>query len=182
MMGFALMTGLAAFVGVRLALRHHYGGGCGRRRRFWHQHRHWGGWTGPELEDDGDPMDFSAHPSRWHRGGSVVMRAVMDRIGARPDQQQTIRAAFDELKDAVGPLRSEGRHTREEIASAMRKPVFDEVLFGELFARHDSAIERLRKAVMGALAKTHDALDDRQRERLGDIIAEGPRAFRRSRW
>jgi uncharacterized membrane protein len=106
----------------------------------------------------------------------------MDRIGARPDQQQTIRAAFDELKDAVGPLRGEGRHTREEIAAAMRKPVFDEVLFGELFARQDSAIERLRKSVMGALAKTHDALDDRQRERLGDLIAEGPRAFRRSRW
>jgi hypothetical protein len=64
----------------------------------------------------------------------------------------------------------------------MRKPVFDEVLFGELFARHDSTLERLRKAVVGALAKTHDALDDRQRQRLGDMIAEGPRAFRGARW
>jgi hypothetical protein len=111
-----------------------------------------------------------------------VMRAVMERIGARPDQQEVMRSAFEELKDAVGPLRAEARHTREEIADAMRKANFDEVLFGELFARHDSAIERLRKAVVGALARTHDALDDRQRQRLGDIIAEGPRAFRGARW
>jgi uncharacterized membrane protein len=182
MIGFAVLTGVAAFVGVRLALRHQHGGGwgCGRRRRFWHQH-HWGD-HGPELDDDGDPLDF-AHRSGWHRGGGgFVMRAVMSRIGARPDQEPTIRAAFEDLKDAAAPLRAEARHTREEIASALRKPTLDEVAMGELFARHDSALERLRKALVGALAKTHDALDERQRQRLADIIAEGPRAFRGARW
>jgi uncharacterized membrane protein len=184
MIGFAVLTGVAAFVGVRMALRHRYGGGwgCGGHHRHpsWH-HRRWG-WTGPELDDDGDPLDFGAHPGRWHRGGGFVMRAVMSRINARPDQERTIREAVEELKDAAAPLRAEARHTREEIAAAMRQPNFDEVVMGELFARHDSALERLRKALVGALAKTHDALDERQRHRLGDIIAEGPRAFRGARW
>jgi hypothetical protein len=64
------------------------------------------------------------------------------------------------------------------------------VLFGELYARHDRAIEDLRKAFVGATAKIHDALDERQRARLADLIESGPRfggggfgrGFYRSRW
>jgi uncharacterized membrane protein len=185
MIGFAVLTGVAAFVGVRMAMRHQLGGGwCGRARhhRHWGRH-HWSDWAGPAREDDGDPLDFAAHPAPWHRGGpGVVLRAVMNRIGVRPDQERTIRDAVEELKDAAAPLRAEGRHTREEIAAALRKPVFDEVLFGELFARHDTVMERMRKAVVGALARTHDVLDERQRQRLADIVSEGPRAFRGARW
>jgi hypothetical protein len=80
MIGFAVMTGLAAFVGVRMALRFQHGG-CGRRHRFW-GHRHWGDWN--EMDHDGDPLDFGAHPSRWHRGGGFVMRAVTGRTRSRP--------------------------------------------------------------------------------------------------
>jgi uncharacterized membrane protein len=182
MIGFAVLTGVAAFVGAKLAMRHYHGGGCGRRHRGWQHHQRWGEFARPDFDDDGDPMDFGAHPSRWHRGAGFVMRSVMSRIGARPDQERVIRDAFDELKEAAAPLRSEGRHTRDEIAVALRKPVFDEVLFGEMFARHDGALERLRKALVGALVRTHDTLDERQRQRLADIIAEGPRAFRGARW
>jgi uncharacterized membrane protein len=183
MIGFAVLTGVAAFVGVRMAMRH--GGGCGGRRRWHHLHHHhdrWGEFGAPGLDDDGDPLDF-AHGRHWRGGGPrAVMRAVMSRLGVRPDQERVIRDAAEELRDAAGPLRAEGRHTREEIAAALRKPVFDEVLFGELFARHDGVMEKLRKAVVGALARTHDVLDERQRQRLADLISEGPRAFRGARW
>jgi uncharacterized membrane protein len=186
MIGLAVLTGVAAFVGVRVAMRHHFGGGwgCRSRLRGWHRHHHHGwGWDHrPELDDDGDPMDFGAHPLRWRGGPGVVLRAVMSRVGIRPDQEPAIRDAVDELKEAARPLRAEGRQTRDEIAAALRKPVFDEVLFGELFARHDGTIERLRKGVVGTLARLHDVLDERQRQRLADIVAEGPRAFRGARW
>jgi hypothetical protein len=64
----------------------------------------------------------------------------------------------------------------------MRSPAVDEVLFGEMFARHDAALEALRKAGVGAIAKVHDALDERQRARLADMIEAGPGFFRGTPW
>ena len=55
----------------------------------------------------------------------------------------------------------------------MRNESFDEVLFGELFARHDSAIEAMRKAVMGAIGKVHAVLEPKQRERFAELIESG---------
>jgi uncharacterized membrane protein len=177
MMCLALMTGIAAFVGVRIALRHGHGrrhawaGGCGG-----YGHRRWG-------HHDEDLEAGDGRWGGWHGGGpGVVLRAVMSRIGARPDQEETIRAAVNELKDSASRLRGEGRKSRQEIADALRKPGFDEVAMGELFARHDTELEALRKSLVGALAKTHDALDEKQRHRLADIIASGPRAFRGFDW
>jgi uncharacterized membrane protein len=177
MMCLALMTGFAAFVGVRIALRHgrwrHHGwggrcGGYGYGR--WHHHHE-------DLEDG------EGRWGGWHGGGpGGFMRAVMSRIGARPEQEETIRAAVYELKDAASRLRGEGRKTRHEIADALRKPALDEVAMGEMFARHDSELEALRKSLVGALAKIHDALDEKQRHRLADILASGPRAFRGFDW
>jgi uncharacterized membrane protein len=112
----------------------------------------------------------------------MVLRAVMSRIGARPDQEEAIGDAIRELEDSAGPLRAEGRRTREELAEALRKPALDEVALGELFARHDGVLEKLRKALVGALGKVHDTLDERQRHRLADLVASGPRAFRGLGW
>ena len=178
MMCLALMTGIAAFVGAKIALRH-----GGWRHRAWAGRcggygGHHGRWGHDEDQEAGD-----GRWGGWHGGGpGVVLRAVMDRIGARPDQEETIRAAVNELKDSAGRLRGEGRKTREEIADALRKPAFDEVAMGELFARHDTVMEGLRRSLVGALAKTHDALDEKQRHRLADILASGPRAFRGMGW
>jgi uncharacterized membrane protein len=188
MIGWAVLTGLAAYLGVKMALRHGgFGGfrrGCGGRHRY----RGWG-WRHHEDRFDGDIGDHSEWAREdqgygwgWRGGPGVVMRAVMSKIGARPDQRDTIREAMEELRESAKGLRGEGRKTREEIAEAMRKPAFDEVAMGELFARHDTALEGLRKAVVGALARTHNALDERQREKLADLIAAGPRAFRSFGW
>ena len=188
MIGFAVLTGVAAFVGVRMALRYRGGFGCHGRFRAWHRHHHrgWDGPSGPAYEDDLPGEGFGAHPFRekgwgWG-GGGFVMRTVMSRIGARPDQEQVIRDAVTELKEGASKLKGEGRRTREEIAEALRRPSFDEEMMGELFARHDTAMDGLRKAVVGALARTHNVLDERQRQRLADLIAAGPRAFRDHGW
>ena len=178
MMCLALMTGIAAFVGVRIALRHgHF------RRHAWAGRCGGYGWHGHHRHHDEDLEAGEGRWGGWHGGGpGMFLRAVMSRIGARPDQEETIRAAVNELRDTASRLRGEGRKTRQEIADALRKPGFDEVAMGELFARHDSELETLRKALVGALAKTHDALDEKQRHRLADIIASGPRAFRGFDW
>src|SRR5437899_2848413 len=104
MLGFALMTGLAAFLGVRVALRHGLRGGhgCGRR------------WQSADFEGEGQANDswHGEHGGGWgprfggRRGGSRwVLRAVMNRIGARADQEETIREAVLELEDTARKLR-----------------------------------------------------------------------------
>jgi hypothetical protein len=115
------------------------------------------------------------------RGGprGFVVRTLSERLDATPAQEKVIRAATDELAEAASKLRGEGQRTRADVAAAFRKGHFDEVLFGELFARHDRSLEDLRKAFVGAGARIHDALDEGQREQLAALIEEGPRAFRR---
>ena len=74
--------------------------------------------------------------------------------------------------------RGELRRSRADLARAIRGPNFDEVLFGELFARHDEVIETMRKSVFGAMARVHETLDEHQRARLADLIESGRGAFR----
>ena len=187
MIGCVLLGAAGVFAVARLI--HHrrhfgyggYGGGCHGGGGFGrHQARHWGGFDGGGGPFwDGDDVELGSH-GPWGRrfGRGFIMRAVADRLDASPAQERVIRDAFEELQQSASKLRSEGRQTRADVAGAFRKGHFDAVLFGELFARHDTALEELRKAFVGAGAKIHDALDDKQRARLADLIEAGPRAWR----
>jgi uncharacterized membrane protein len=145
------------------------GGGCGGGGRFRdHEggdHREGGfrrgGWGG------------------WGGGPGFFLRAIIDQLDATPEQEKVIAAAFREVRDEAAKNREEIRRSRGDIAKAMRSPGFDEVLLGELFARHDTAIEAMRRAVTGALAKVHVVLDEKQRSHLADLIENGPGFFRR---
>jgi hypothetical protein len=106
-------------------------------------------------------------------------RGVASRVQATPAQQRVIRDALAELREAAGKLRGEAGKTRADVAAAFRKPQFDEVAMGELYARHDRALEELRKAFVGAGAKIHDALDEEQRARLAKLIESGSGWWRR---
>lgn len=150
-------------------MRRFGGGGCG------------GGWSGRGGGWGGGYRD------RWSdgdgfRGGwggeGFFLRAIFERLDATPAQEKVIAAALDELRETARSLRGELRGSRADVAKAMRGESFDEVLFGEMFARHDTALEAMRKAAMGALAKVHVVLDERQRARLADLIESGPGAFR----
>ena len=68
--------------------------------------------------------------------------------------------------------------TRVPVARAVGGENFDETVMGNTFARQDESITNMRKAVTGALAKIHEALDERQRKILAELIGEGPAAFR----
>jgi hypothetical protein len=163
MIGF-LLGGLTAMAVLRVC--------WGLRHRRWHHchqghHRHW--------RFDDDPM--GPPRSRWR--GPFVLRYLSDRLQTTPTQERAMSDAVDEFMGEVRTLENEGKQTRADLAAAMRKPNFDEVLLGELYARHDTAIEKLRKAFVGLAAKVHDTLDEEQRDRLAALIEQGPRFFRR---
>ena len=102
------------------------------------------------------------------------MRALFERLETTPGQEKVIQEAVEELQTAARTFKGELRGTRADVARVFRGPAFDEALFGDVFARHDTAIETIRKAAVGAFAKVHDALDEQQRRKLGDLIESGP--------
>jgi hypothetical protein len=182
----------------RMVHRHHHG---------WHRHAGrcggWGGWRGDGgydrdeygAWDGGEPgwdrgPDLGGHGPGFWRGNPLragfFARMISDRLEATPAQEKVIRDATDEFREAASRLKGEGKKTRADVAAAFRKGHFDEVLLGELYARHDRSLEDLRKAFVGMGARIHEALDEKQRARLADLIEEGPGAFargwRRGRW
>jgi len=192
-----LLFGAGFLMLARMVHRHHhwhYGrwghcgpGGYGRWGHGWRGHAFGcspanddgdSGW-GDGPGDDGYGPRFGGGP-RWMRGGfknGFMARVISDRLEASPAQEKVIHDAVEEFRDAATKLKGEGKKTRADVASAFRKGNFDEVLFGELFARHDGALTDLRKAFVGMGARIHDALDEKQRARLADLIESGPGAF-----
>lgn len=173
-----IIIGTACLIGLVKVLRHgrggygHGGGGCGGGR-----------WRGYRDHEGG----FGQHEGGFRRGGwggwgggpGFFLRAIIDQLDATPEQEKVIAASFREVRDEAAKNRQEMRRSREDIAKAMRSPGFDEVLLGELFARHDTAMEAMRRTVTGALAKVHVVLDEKQRNHLADLIENGPGFFRR---
>jgi hypothetical protein len=209
MLGF--LIGTACLIGLVKTLRWGRHGGCGYGRRGWGRggwdgpwgHGHhggyghgWGrtrdggegGFGGGPFDGgpfDGGPFDGGPFDGGWRGGfgGSrMFLRMLFRSLETTPGQEKVIVAAAEEMREATREARAEVRTTRGDLAKAMRGAVVDEVMFGEMFARHDAALEKIRKATVGAVAKVHDALDERQRSRFADLIESGPRGFRGGRW
>jgi hypothetical protein len=179
MCGFLL--GTACLIGLIVTLRAGRGGcgGGGWGRRGWG-----GGWGGGwgysgRSSSEGGPGEHAQHdhPRRGWSANKWFLRGLFERLDTTPGQEKVIVSAIDEMRDAGESLRGEVRKTREDIAKATRSPSFDETVLGEAFARHDQSLESVRKAAVGAVAKIHAVLDERQREKLADIIESGPSFF-----
>lgn len=172
MLGF--LIGTACLIGLIKVLRGGYrrgydgggwsggscgGGGWGYRGHGGRDEGGWGGWR---------------QGADWDRGGPFWLRGLFQRLGTSPAQEKVIRDAIDEMRRSASDMRDEARHTRGDVAKAVRSPSFDETVMGELFARHDTHLEKMRKDVVGVIGKVHAVLDDRQRELLAEIIERGP--------
>ena len=176
---FGFVIGTACLLGAFMyARRHHHGWHghhrCGPRGRWRHHHGHhhepWhdrGGW------DEG-----------WQGGGPRMPSCGMERmvgwlatrLEATPEQYRVIRNEVEQFMDKTHELRRELRLSRDDIAKAMSGASFDEEVMGESFARQDERIRELREQLVGALARIHDALDPRQRDRLVELANRfGPR-------
>jgi uncharacterized membrane protein len=149
------------------------------RRMAW-AHGHGYGRCGGRFEEDGDERGFRGHGPFGHgpfgrSGGPFGGRRrglyrLFEALDATPGQEKVILAAIDEVKAAAMEGRGEFKQSRVDLAQAFRADSFDAVIMGNAFARHDEHLERLRKALVGALAKVHDALDERQRARLAEWL------------
>ncbi len=116
------------------------------------------------------------HPSHrrgaWSRRGRL--RWLFERLDTSPGQEKVLLKATDDVLEAFAKARDELGPTRAAVGTALRGEHFDGAALRELFARHDVATDNLRRAVQGALAQVHEALDPRQRRELADLLEHAP--------
>jgi hypothetical protein len=141
-------------------------GGFGHRHGFGHHH-HPRSWHRDVL-DDTPPWRGGGEPP-WSRRRGVV-HSILDKLDATPAQEKVIWAAIDELKDVAKEMRGIGRDVRADVARAVRGSLLDDVALEGATARIDDASAKLRAAARAAIAKIHEALDDRQRKMIADML------------
>lgn len=196
---FGFLIGTACLIGLVRVLRG--GGACGGRFGYRHHgygYGYGGGACGPYAFQGSCPSGYAGQgpweggfgpthggPFRTHgregfrRGGgsfmaNMMLRRLFEVLDTTPGQEKVIAAAMEEMRAEMAKHRSEVGKTREDIAKVMRGPGVDETVMGELFARHDATLEAMRKALVGALAKVHEALEPEQRDRLASLIERTP--------
>jgi hypothetical protein len=153
---------------------HRRGFGCGRSAfgpsaagPGHHGHRaFWPAAAGGDDRPAGHPL--GSRRGRWH-----LLRRLLRRVETTPTQERAIEEAVAEFTRSVKPVRAEAKQSRADLATAMRRTSLDEVVLGEMFARHDRLAEDLRKAFVGLLARVHEILDDIQRERFATLVEKG---------
>jgi Spy/CpxP family protein refolding chaperone len=189
-LGTACLIGFIATARAGRCGRRGWHGGCGPHA--WHGggggcadggcgHGH--GWGGHHRGPFGHGPGFGGR-GFWQAGGprAFFLRTLFERLDATPGQEKVILAAIEELRAAAAAHHGELEQSRKDLAKAIKSPGFDEAHLGELFARHDAAIEAMRRAFVGSMAKVHEVLDERQRGALAEVVEEGPFAFLRGGW
>lgn len=120
-----------------------------RGGRHWHHHRGGGRW------------------------GRARLRWLFERLETSPGQEKVIVKTVEEVTEAFAKVRDELGPSRAALGSALRGEQFDGAAVREMFARHDVAMDNLRRTVQGGLAQVHEALDPRQRRELADLLEHG---------
>ena len=118
-------------------------------------------------------------PGGWSWRGR--MRWIFERLDTSPGQEKVMVEAADALSDALGKLRGEMGSARATLAQALRGETFDAAALREMDAKHDALLEELRKTLRASMAQVHEALDDRQRRELADLLEHGGRHAYRHR-
>lgn len=131
-----------------------------RRGRGWH-----GRWGAHGMHGYG--YGHGGGPRRW------LMRSMFERLQTTPGQEKAIVSAIEELREDRHILRDEAQQTRGDLARAIGGGFVDDATLEETFARHDRALAQVRVSFVEALKKVSEALDERQRKQLADLIQGG---------
>jgi Spy/CpxP family protein refolding chaperone len=110
------------------------------------------------------PIARSGGRGRW------FLRSIFERLETTPGQEKAIVSALDELRGNRGVLREEARQTREELARVVAGGLVDDASLEETFARHDRLLAQLRVSFVEALKRATEALDERQRKQVADLL------------
>lgn len=139
--------------------RHHGGFGGGYGGGFGHHHRHGGhghgGWR---------------HGGGWRR---YALYSLFERLDATPGQEKVISGAMDELRAKLAKMRGQWGEQRKQAATAFRSETLTPDQAEGVFAPFGANFDELRAASAEAMRKIHEALDDRQRGVLADLVERG---------
>lgn len=165
--GFSLLFGFIGLVllfKIARAYRRHryfayggyYGGRCGGGGGggHWEHHRR-------------DPRESGGPGKRF------ILRSLFERLDTTPGQEKVIARAFDELREALGSAKSDWNASKVRMADALRGSEFDHEAVGDAWAKHDTAFEAMRLKIATSMQEVHEALDEKQRKILADLIERG---------
>lgn len=114
--------------------------------------------------------------NRWGRGG-WILRGLYQRLDTTPGQEKVIAESFDAVRAAASKFRGEADRLRRDVAQAIRGQTLDHEPLKAAFGRHDTLVEELQREVLVSLGKVHEALDERQRRELAELIESGGYGF-----
>jgi Spy/CpxP family protein refolding chaperone len=134
-----------------------------RRGRGWHGYGHHA--CGHGHSSYGPGPGFS--PRRW------LLRSFFERLETTPGQEKAIMAALDELRENRKVVREEMQQTRGDVGRAVASGLVDDSTLEETFARQDRLLAQLRVSFVEALRKATEALDERQRKQVADLLEGG---------
>ncbi|MGH7298717.1 MAG: Spy/CpxP family protein refolding chaperone [Polyangiaceae bacterium] len=115
--------------------------------------------------------------SRTYGGGRGrwFLRSIFERLETTPGQEKAIAGAIEELRDNRKLIREEAQQTREELARVVAGGLVDDASLEETFARHDRLLAQLRVSFVEALKRATEALDERQRKQVADLLQRSGR-------
>jgi Spy/CpxP family protein refolding chaperone len=116
--------------------------------------------------------DHENYALRQRGGGRRrwFLRSVFERLETTPGQEKAIVHALDELRENKALVRDEAEHTRSDLARVIASGFVDDTSLDETFARHDRLLAQLRVSMVEALKTATEALDDRQRKQVSDLL------------
>ncbi|HEY8038263.1 MAG TPA: periplasmic heavy metal sensor [Polyangiaceae bacterium] len=141
-----------------------------RRGRGWHGRFGYGG----------HGYGHGYGPTRGSGGPRWFLRSAFERLETTPGQEKAIMAALDELRENRRVVRDEAVQTRADFARAVSSGLVDDSTLEETFARHDRLLAQLRVSFVEAVKKITEALDERQRKQVADLLEGG--LFNGGRW
>ena len=128
----------------------------------------------------GGPWMGGGWHGRWHGGerfgrpGSRgVLRWLFQRMETSPGQERVLSEAAEALGGTMEGWRDDAARVRADVARSIRGEVFDGAALDEAFARADARMATLRDTLKAQAARVHEALDNRQRAELSDLLASG---------
>jgi hypothetical protein len=147
---------VAGAVGVVLVMRW-------VRWRRWQRHAGHGGWHGRGWDE-------APSPGAWRRRR---LSGLFRRMDATPAQERVLLEAVEQVEGALEAAAREARGWGADLARAVQGEQLDAQPLRERFARQDVAREELRRTLLGALARVHEALQPDQRRVLARALDWG---------
>ncbi len=103
-------------------------------------------------------------------GPRMWLRSIFERMATTPGQEKAIMSALEELRSHRRAVREEAERTRGDLAQAVSSGLIDDQTLDETFARHDRLLAQARVSFVEAVKKVTEALDERQRKQLAEIL------------